>query len=183
MQLADPARPGAGRLTGVKPGQLGRALERRLDRQCLVQGLHRALGAEVPSFADAPEVPALVGKRHRAPGCRRARSRTAQCSSLSASRLWRRRPDQPFDERRAQDRLVGRQRLGQPHRLRVRVLGDEAPGVGLGEAAADHHVLDEPSQPLLLAEPAEHLPPLWQRERHVAEAECGPPPRSDRPRA
>ena len=46
--------------------------------------------------------------------------------------------------------------IGQPQRVRVRVVGGEAPGVGLGEAAAGEHVLDEAAQPLLLGEPAEH---------------------------
>ena len=40
-------------------------------------------------------------------------------------------------------------RLRDAQRLRVRILGDEARRVRLGEPGADEHVLDEPAQPLL----------------------------------
>ncbi len=53
----------------------------------------------------------------------------------------------------------------------MRILSDEARGIGLGEAGTDHDVLDLPAQSLLLRQAAEHLPASWQRERDLVERE------------
>jgi len=46
-------------------------------------------------------------------------------------------------------------------------------GVGLVEAAADEHVLDEPAQPLEMRQPPEHRLPHRQGRRDVFEPEAG----------
>ena len=80
------------------------------------------------------------------------------------------RLDEARQQRRPQDRLIRRHRIGQPDRARDRGSpGREAPGVRLVEAGADEHVLDEPAQALLLRQPAAHVPPQRQRERHPVE--------------
>ena len=71
----------------------------------------------------------------------------------------------------AEHRLVGRRRLGQAQRGRVRVAPDEAGRVRLGEPRADEDVLDRPAESLRRGEHAEHGPAPRQRERNVVELE------------
>ena len=80
--------------------------------------------------------------------------------------------EQAREQRRAQDRLVARERVGQPQRVAVGVLADEARRVRLREAAAGEHVLDRPPELLLAGEAADRLPAGRQRERHVVEHEA-----------
>ena len=86
--------------------------------------------------------------------------------SLPALSVALRRLDQPVPEVGAQDRLVGRQRLGEPDAIRLAVVRHETPGVRLEPAGADEDVLDEASQTLLAGQPSA----TW---RSAAAAWCG----------
>ncbi len=54
----------------------------------------------------------------------------------------------------------------------MRILRLERIGVGLEEPLADEHVADEPPQPLLARQAAEHLAPRGQRRGNVLEPEA-----------
>ena len=138
-----------------------------------MQRLDGALGAEVAALTDASEVPALVwklltgGRWQIDPGHLEQRDRVVPEIPVVASRAH-----EALDEGGAQDGVVRGERHGESQRVRVRVARDEAPRVGLGEAAARHDVLDEAAEPLILREAAEHLAPRGQRERDVVEPEA-----------
>ena len=151
---------------------LGRALERRARSPSASCSASTApLARKYPPSQMPADAPALVRKRTRRSGGRHARPRTARCRSLPGvdvvARRRRRAPRRGVVRRIAWSADSG---TGSRSASGSGSLRDEAPGVGLGEAAADHHVLDEPPQALLLGEPAEHRPPLGQRERDVVEA-------------
>ena len=87
-------------------------------------------------------------------------------SSLPASTLCARGRDQALEQRRPQDRRAPR-RAG-PGSLSASgsgSRGDEAERVGLEEAGADEHVLDEAPEALILRQASEHRAPERERER------------------
>ena len=59
------------------------------------------------------------------------------------------RLDEPGNDRRPKDLLVGRHRIPKANRVGVRIRPNEAPGVRLGDARADEDVFDDAAEPLL----------------------------------
>ena len=108
-----------------------------------MQELDGALGREEPAARDPAHAPALVGQllaaRQVDAGDLEERDRV--CSEVEVVTS---RGEQPVQERRAQDGQLGRDRLGHAQGLGVGIARLEAPGIGLGVAAADQRVLDEP---------------------------------------
>jgi hypothetical protein len=72
--------------------------------------------------------------------------------------------NQTIQERRTENRVLRRERIGEPERLLVRVERGQAERVGLREASSDEHVLDQAPQALIRSEGAEHRAPQGQRE-------------------
>ena len=78
--------------------------------------------------------------------------------------------NEAVQERRAENRVLGGERIGEAERLLVRVGRGQAERVGLREARADEHVLDQAAQPLVGGEGAEHRASHGQRERDLLQA-------------
>ena len=178
MELADPAGLGARRLAGVEHGSCVRstAARRREPRSSVSSD---ALHAEEAALRIPPTRRRSSGSSPPEGGTR-ARSRTARCRRCRRSTFRCAALDEPVEQRRPQRGLVLAHRVDQRGAARR----DRARRVRLGEPGPDEHVLDQPAQPLVEGQPAEHLAPRRQRERHLLEARrCGRPPRSRRPRA
>ena len=168
MQLAEPARLGLGRLARMQ--ELVRAAAPRAAR---ARAPRRASRPRPSTSAIAPgddprDAPALVGQllAGREVDARDLEERDVLCAGVDAGA---RRLDQARHERRPQDRLLGGHRARKPDRVRDPDRSREAPRVRLRETGADEHVLDDPAQPLLLGEPAAHVPAQRHRERDAVE--------------
>jgi hypothetical protein len=130
-------------------GRLGVPVDAERHVQRRVQRLQHALRREVATLHDRAEVPVLVGQRLAA--------RVVDAGDLEQAEVLRagvdarlRRVHEPGQQRRAEQRLVRRHRVGQPDRVVARVARPQAPGVRLGETRADERVLDDAAEPLLL---------------------------------
>ena len=117
--------------------------------------MHRLDGALRPEIAaprDATEAPPLLRKllAGREVDAGDLEQRDLLVARVHACRRPRRGPAQG----RPQDRVVGRQRVGEPRSRPGSISGRQAPRVGLREAGADEDVLDQAPQRCSLREPA-----------------------------
>ena len=154
------SKPGAGPATSPSVRELER-LDERFERVDRVVRVDRPVGLD-RAARDGPgeqqrEVVALV--RQQVVG-RRGREHVAELEQREVgqplARVERPGLEQPGEDRRPQERLLGPQRVRrldgsvgrEPEPLEVR-RRDERNGHRLGRAGPDHHVLDQP--PLALA--------------------------------
>ena len=78
--------------------------------------------------------------------------------------------DEAVQERRAENRVLGGERVGEAQRLRVRIGRGQAERVRLREARADEHVLGKAAQALIGSQLSEHGASHRQRERDLLQA-------------
>ena len=125
------------------------ALEARFELERCVKRLDDAFSPPVTALEDPRHAPALrgsgIGGRQIDPGDLEQGDLVVGGIHVALDRGCKTR-----QQRRPQHRLIRRKRLGQPNRVRLRVVRNETRGVGLRETGADQRLLDEPAQPLLL---------------------------------
>ena len=167
MQLPEPASARRGRLAGMEE-VVGAALDPELEPEARVERLGHAFDHLVPAGDDGGDAPALGGQLlagREVDACDlEERDVVEACIHTRARGI-----DEPRHDRRPQDRLIRRHRARQADRVGIRILGDEAPRVGLGQPGSDEDVLDRASESLLLRQPALHVATQRKRVRDAVE--------------
>ena len=170
--------PYARRLARVEE-RVRRALEARLHLERGEERLDRPSGHGEAALGDPCHAPPLLRQllAARQVDARDLEQRDGLVPHVDVVARGR---DEAAEQRRAENRVLGGERIGQPERLHVRVGRGQAQRVGLREARADEHVLDQSPQPLVAARGVPNIALRIGSVKGTSQAGSARPPRRGR---